>query len=386
MSIPAFSAALLSLGLVSLSAVASAAPAGHGPGDVFVMTNRAAGNSIVAYDQKADGTLALADTYATGGLGAPLRPVNPLGSQGALTISGDKKLLFAVNAGSNDLSVFRVEPHGLVLADIMDSGGTFPVSVTEHQGVVYVLNAGGDGSIAGFEVSPEGVLSPIDGSVRSLELGGTTPPTGNFPGQVGFDPSGSMLVVAGKGNQMIHVYPMEDNVPSAAPVTTASAGLVPFDFAFDHQGHLIVAEVGGDGVPVVGDTSVVSSYEILQDGSLEVISETEDTFQRATCWIASAPGSKYVYTANTGGNTLSGFEVSSHGELSLLDGGVSMAFPTGTAPTDIVMSHDGRFVFTLNAGAGSVSAFAVEPDGSLEERGSLGGLGARSGLAGIAAR
>ena len=39
---------------------------------------------------------------------------------------------------------------GLTRTDVVASGGTMPTSLTVHDGVLYVLNAGGDGSISGF--------------------------------------------------------------------------------------------------------------------------------------------------------------------------------------------------------------------------------------------
>ncbi|MGK3987495.1 3-carboxymuconate cyclase [Sorangium sp. So ce136] len=387
----------LSLGIFAASAPGDAlahgahgahGPGGHRHGQVFVMTNAEDGNAVAAYDRAADGSLSYAGTYATGGLGAPTRPVNALGSQGSLVLSDDGELLFAVNAGSNEVSMFRVGPRGLTLLDVIDSGGDFPVSVASHGDLLYVLNVGGEGNIAGFHVDSCGELAPLAGSIRDLGLGGTTPPSlGATPGQIGFSPDGEVLVVAGKGANQIHVFPVSRRgLPSDAPVTTVSRGLVPFDFAFDRRGHLIVAEVGGDGVPATGDTSVVSSYAIRADGSLAVISDTVDTFQRATCWITGAPDSRYVFTANTGSNTLSGLQVDARGGLTLLDDGVSASFSAGTAPIDLSMTRDGRFLYALNAGAGTVAAFQVSRDGSLIPRGEAGGLTPGGGAQGIAAR
>ncbi|WP_437791109.1 hypothetical protein [Sorangium sp. So ce693] len=117
-----------------------------------------------------------------------------------------------------------------------------------------------------------------------------------------------------------------------------------------------------------------------------VISDTVDTFQRATCWIAGAPGSRYVFTANTGSNTLSGLQVDARGALTLLDEGVSASFPTGTAPIDLTMTRDGRFLYTLNAGARTIAAFQVSRDGGLVPRGEAGGLTPGGGAQGIAVR
>ena len=112
------------------------------PGAVYAMTNDSAGNSIMVFKRAADGTLTAAGSYSTGGVGYGTGS-DPLGSQGALVLSNDGHFLFAVNAGSNDVSVMQVGHAGLSLVSKMPSGGTEPVSVTQYKDLVYVLNAGG---------------------------------------------------------------------------------------------------------------------------------------------------------------------------------------------------------------------------------------------------
>ena len=80
-------------------------------GAVFVMNNSASRNQIIAFTRAADGSLQRAGTFATGGRGSG-GVTDPLESQGSLTLSQDRSLLFAVNAGSGELSVFRV--HGSI--------------------------------------------------------------------------------------------------------------------------------------------------------------------------------------------------------------------------------------------------------------------------------
>jgi hypothetical protein len=74
-------------------------------GAVFLMTNAADKNQIIAYDRAADGTLKEVFKFDTGGRGSG-GLVDPLESQGSLILSRDHGLLFAVNAGSGSISVF----------------------------------------------------------------------------------------------------------------------------------------------------------------------------------------------------------------------------------------------------------------------------------------
>ena len=192
--------AAVGLSAVVLPAVAGADPAPNIPtfahsGDhaVFVQTDNTAGNQIVAYHRNPNGTLAPAGTYATGGVGGVLNgsAVDHLASQGSLTYDPVHNLLYAVNAGSNTVSVFSVYGDQLSLRQVIDSGGQFPVSVAVHGFNVYVLNAL-SANVQGY-VSFFGRLFPLPDSDRSL---GLTVPTNtnqftNTPGQVAVSPNGA---------------------------------------------------------------------------------------------------------------------------------------------------------------------------------------------------
>ena len=93
-------------------------------------------------------------------------------------------LLYAVNAGSNTISVFAVYGDQLALRQVIGSGGAFPVSIAVDHGLVYVLNAEEGGSLQGYVVDG-GHLLPIPGSSRPLGLNPTeTPQFTHTPGQV----------------------------------------------------------------------------------------------------------------------------------------------------------------------------------------------------------
>ena len=134
-------------------------------------------------------------SYLTGGAGTGAAG---LGSQGALAI--ERGWLLAVNAGSNDVSAFRVRGDHLVLVNRVPSGGTTPNSVTIHDGVAYVLNTGGTGNISGFKLRRHGLV-PLDGSTQPL----STATAGAV--QVSFTPRGDQLVVSEKGVNTIVTYP-----------------------------------------------------------------------------------------------------------------------------------------------------------------------------------
>src|SRR5215213_1018810 len=162
--------ALALAGLVSFGrgAAAQSEVVGH----LYVNDNTATTNTIESFDRHADGSLTPTpgSPFATGGAGTG----TIIGSQGALQITADGRFLLAVDAGSNQISVLSVAEDGALTAidgGTVDSGGKTPVSIAVHEDLVYVANTGDgtDGaSYAGFRLSDEGILSPIDGSTMPL--------------------------------------------------------------------------------------------------------------------------------------------------------------------------------------------------------------------------
>src|SRR3954447_2080818 len=119
--------------LFSASAMAS-------DGAVYTQTNSPAGNAVHRLDRDADGGLTPVATYRTGGSGTGAG----LGSQGAVALSDDGRVLLAVDAGTNDVAAFHVTRHGhLTLLGRVPTGGELPVSIDIAGGSAYVLNAGG---------------------------------------------------------------------------------------------------------------------------------------------------------------------------------------------------------------------------------------------------
>jgi 6-phosphogluconolactonase len=371
------SAMLLSTFAFSSGAVANAAADTAGQkgttGAVYALTNAAVGNSVVAFDRASDGSLRQAGMFATGGLGSG----SGLGSQGALILSSDNNLLFAVNAGSNQISVFEVGRNGLHLVDTVASGGTSPISLTESRDVLYVLNAGGNGNITGFNVQRNGHLSAIAGSTKPLSGNATG------PAQVQFNADGGLLAVTEKNTNMIDIYTVDKQGVASGPTSHPSSGTTPFGFAFGKDGKLIVSEAAGGAA----NASSASSYQVEPDGSFNVVTASSPTHQTAACWLALTGNQRYAYTANAGSATLSGYSVDRDGNLSLLNAN-GISGTTGAHPADLAFSNNSHYIYSLNitAATQSISAFEVQSDGSLVAVPLSGISGLTPASAGLAAR
>jgi 6-phosphogluconolactonase len=372
---------LLLAGFLSLGAVHPAL-AKDDSGAVYLMTNAAAGNRVQVYHRAEDGSLAYAGAFATGGLGSGLGvtvPPDPLGSQDSLVISPDGHWLLAVNAGSNDISLFKIRGDRLQLANRVSSGGDYPVSLTMHKDLVYVLNAGEDGSISGFRLE-DSRLKPLSRSTRSLHAAtpadGAQPNILEAPAQIGFTPGGEQLVITDKGGVSgvgrILVFKLgSSGRPDQDFVATETANPVPFSFTFDRYGHLEVVDASAGSI---------SAYQLRHNGSVNLLGAVTNG-QAAVCWIDN--NGKYLFTDNTGSGTISALKPSASGSPLLLNASAAVT-GTGTLPLDVGISRSGKFLYTWETGAGAIGEYRINADGTLSLIGTLSGLPVVGGFQGIA--
>jgi 6-phosphogluconolactonase (cycloisomerase 2 family) len=355
-------AGLLALSVLAIAATAQAGRFDANAGAVYVLANGAAGNQVIAYARTSGGSLVPAGNFSTGGNGTGAL----LGDQGSLALSDDGHLLFAVNAGSASVAALAVTGSGLKLRTVVPSNGATPVSVTTHGKLVYVLNAGGSGSITGYTITGDG-LKAIGGSTQPLSAGAAG------AAQIQFSPNGKSLVVTEKGSSTIDTFAVGSDGRTGGATTSASAGATPFGFDFDAHGHLLVSNASGSA----------SSYAVGSDGVLQTISGAVAANQTAPCWLVA--NGNYAYTANGGSGTISRYGVAADGALTLLDTpGVPAATLGATShPLDLAVSSDGRFLYNLTDGLHRVSVFRIAADGSLSSIESIGDLPV--GAEGIAA-
>lgn len=350
------------------------------------------GNEIILFyhecDEKNMSSLRVAGRFPTGGLGSS----SPIGSQNS-TILHDGRL-FAVNTISNDVSVFDVDDEygALQLIGRYPSGGLFPVGLTIHGDLLYILNAWVQGNIFGYRIRSKNDgdfhLVPLTKSTRVVNAFPPDEPRFaistefGFPGltahesssQVGFSPDGGWLIVVNKGadpnvgpshegNILVYKVDSKSGLPSIDPVhnTSTSGNIRPFSFiwlALEDDAIMVLTEADGPSA---------SSYRFdSQDGSLSPITENVGNGNRVgLCWNVYHQESGAMFGTNAPDSTMSSYRVGPRGELTLLD---SMAFSYGdkfTAfPFDAAIIGD--FLYTVQAGSGSLAMFRIDPlDGSV---------------------
>jgi 6-phosphogluconolactonase len=372
-------AVLLATPLVIAAAMAPAALA-HGRfspvvGHVYVNDNTAGTNSIGAFYRHADGSLTPipGSPFTAGGAGTG----SGLASQGALQTSGDGRYLIAVDAGSDQISVLRVERDGslrLVRHGLVSSGGDQPVSVAISGDLVYVANAG-SGGLGGFVLSRHGHLRPLAGS--TVDLGATSQ-----PGDVLFNRNGTKLVTTLVGTSQIDSFVVgRDGTLTASPDSPVPAqGLGPFgsEFSPTDPNQLFVSNAHN----TAADSGTVSAFRDAADGDLTSIGSSPFADgQMAPCWVEISHDGRFLFTVNTASGSVSSYSIAPDGALRLL--GSTPLRGSGLAAEDARLSPDGHWLYVVESKTGAVATLKVEGGRLSEVAGSPTSLPAGAGPAGV---
>ena len=279
-------------------------------------------NAVIAFRRNADGQVTEIGSFKTGGtgLGNPQPGVllGPDDSDKDVIASPDGKLLFAVNQGSNSVAVFRVRSNGsldLVNDRAVGSGGTEPVSLSIADGRLYVVNRGDEvqgqpatiaPTITVFEIGRRGVLTQDVDATTTLAVGLS-------PSQLLISPRSNLAFL-----DTFTPTPL-NNVPGANEV-------VPFRIAAD--GKLVPVPSGGVGAPVTPPLLL---------------------------GLAEHPTQNIIYAGLTGANQVGVFTFDGGGNLKL----AATAPVQGQAVCWALVSPDGKFLYTVDTGTNSVGVFSL---------------------------
>ena len=347
---------------------ASSRVAASDGGAVYTLSNAAGGNAVIAFRRAADGALSPLGTFATGGLGTG-GTIDPLLSQYAVVLGAGASALFAVDAGSDEVSSFRVGPDGaLTLAGTVSSGGDRPVSLAVHDNLLYALNTG-DNTVSGFRVTGGARLVALPNTTRALA------PGADGAAALRFTPDGQYLVVTERVSNRLEVLPVLANGRLGEPVVSPASGGASFGFDITPRNQPVVSETQGS----------ISSYALGAGGTLAPVSASVSTGGSAACWVTITAHGRFAYATNAGSGTVAGFAIDASGHLTPLTPGA----PTGISGADAApldLDHVGSsFVYTLEAGTGTIGTFVVDADGTLSALADTPAGAPASGLQGVAA-
>ncbi|OCK81105.1 hypothetical protein K432DRAFT_425207 [Lepidopterella palustris CBS 459.81] len=330
-------------------------------------------NAIVSLKINEDGTLCDGSFTPTGGagmsgyFGAPNVTAGPdsLFSQSPLTVV--RNFVFAVNPGSNTLSMFSIAPWDSTkltpIGSPVSTLGEFPMSVAAHHehNTVCVANSGAKAGIACTKYSWRG-LEPMDG-LRPFDLGQTTPPIGptNTVSQTFFSEDGTQLLTTVKGNPpfgttgYLSSFPFDHDHVSMTGTKSSPAGtLVLFGAAkIPRSNDVLVTDASfGAVILSVSDVGIATT-----ESSLKIAG------QAATCWAAYSHASKSGFVADVAINRL--VEVTN-------DGAVGRIFNSKNGnPGMTDLAAGGKIVYALSPGNATaetaVAVFDVVSGGQITE-------------------
>jgi 6-phosphogluconolactonase (cycloisomerase 2 family) len=352
---------LASAGLVPAVASAHSSHAGY----VYVDDNTTGTNSVAAFAEGARGKLTpvAGSPFKAGGAGTG----TGLASQGSIQVASNGRYVLAVDAGSNQISVLRIARDGaLELADVVSSGGTRPVSIAEHDGLVYVANAGNAGAggenYTGFTLGEGGQLRPMADSTVPL-------PDGAQPGDVLFNSTGSNLVGTRVGSSQIDSFSVDADGRLAAapgsPYAAQAAGPFASEFRPTDPSQLFVSNAhAGAG------NGTVSAFSVAADGALSSIGDSPFADnQTAPCWVEITHDGQYLFTVNTMSGSISSYSIAGDGTLTLL-GSTPVGSQSGIVPVDARLSADGQTLYVDESAAPAIGEFDVD-GGQLTAQGSV---------------
>ncbi len=353
------SAAVFAAGFVLLGGTASAGTPHHSPvvGHTYVNDNAAGTNTVAAFDRHADGSITPipGSPFVTGGAGLGAG----LGSQGAIQASPDHRYLLAVDAGSNQISVLRINGRGIPVpvGHPVSSGGVEPVSIAiNRSGLVYVANVGtsdgnGRGSnYTGFVLTRGGRLIPLPHTTVPV-------PEGSGVGDVLFNSTGDRLVGTRDNPSLIDSFAVRSDgrlvAAPGSPFTAQSLGPIGAEFRPTNPAQLYVSNAhAGPGL------GTVSAFHVSRRGVLTSIGNSPvPDGQTAPCWVEISHDGKYLYAINTGSSNLSTYAIARDGALSLVG---TTPFTNGVGAVDARLSPDGRTLSVTGGRGLVVSTFAVD--------------------------
>ncbi|MEO6511695.1 MAG: beta-propeller fold lactonase family protein, partial [Nocardioides sp.] len=370
---------VLTLGALAATSVFGVAPAAQAaPSDVvghaYVNDNTAGVNTVAGFDRHADGSLTpmAGSPFAIGGAGAG----GGLGSQGAIQASADGHYLIAVDAGSSQLSVLRLDRAGVphLVGSPVSSGGVRPVSVTiSSKNLVYVANIGNGGSnYTGFRLQDDGSLSAVPKSTVAV-------PEGSGVGDVFFNSTADRLVGTRDNTSLIDSFAVRSNgrlvAAVGSPFPAQSLGPIGAEFRPTNPSQLFVSNAhAGPG------NGTVSAFNVDRTGVLTAIGDAYANGQTAPCWVEISHDGRYLFSVNTASATISSFSINADGSLVLLG---NTSFRVGQGAVDARLSPDGSTLSVTGGSGHVVSTFAVNGGQLTEIAGSPVALPAGSSPTGL---
>jgi len=345
-------------------------------GAAYFITNEPSGNFVVSADIGIDGKLTLRQASFSGGNGAhgvtsPVGP-DPLFSQGAIKTSKAANVLATVNAGSNTISMFAIDPANPAaitrVGDAVDSGGQFPVSVAFNAAGTQLcaLNGGAVNGVNCFRVDNRTGLTPLPNTNRSLNLNQTTPATGpaGTPSHLIFSEDNRQLIASVKGTPpqpgFFAVWDVANDGSLSQNFVTVppnQGGLLPFSMTLIPGQNALLATDAGVGFDILDLANPTSPNNRSSVVPIQG--------QGATCWSSHSPKTGNFYLTDIATSLVTEVNVDSN-----LRGTIVNQYPQGNnsavIDNDIASVGTNDFMYVMAANATSINVMDLNAAGNAQ--------------------
>jgi hypothetical protein len=267
--------------------------------------------------------------------------------------------LFAINAGSNTLTMMKISPHDptslTILGKLVTVPGEFPntVSASAKNKLVCV---GTTGAVAGISCTPfsNKGLGEMD-DLRPFDIGQTTPPVGplNTVSQTFFSADESVLFTTVKGDPTVNntgflsVFSVE-NTSGAACLSATETRSSPNGTAVLFGSAIIPNDSSSLFVTDASFGAAVLSIDTKGQASVKGKQAIAD--QAATCWATISKATNSAFVTDVGANRII--------EMSLKDASIikELDLSANGDPGLIDLQAAGDFVYALSPGNGTTNA------------------------------
>lgn len=290
--------------------------------------------------------------------------IRPAGDFAYITNSaGNNVTLLAVNKGNGQLTVpVSTSPIPQPTPPNIFNTGTGPIAVVADPAApfLYVLNAGSN-DISGFVIDPATGNLQAKAPICSV-TNGAPPPTCQVantlpltitPG-IAITPKGSLLFVANPALASISVFTIGSNGDLSAAGSPVSLGVAPAGLVVDPSGRFLYV---ADKV-----NNRVLGFSIQNSGTLTAISGSPFAAGVQPVSVVTDARGTFLYAANQGSNDVSAFLIDSNSGALAAIGGSPFA-TGGRGPTFVTAT--GSLVYVTEQTTNDVAAFSIGGNGAL---------------------
>ncbi len=373
---------------------------------IYVATNKADMNTIMAYKMMKDGSF-MPHEYKSGGKGTgdlevpalkkdPTHPLangdDPLISAYGVTVTKDMKNLLVVNAGDASVSMFKINPdESLMLVNTVKIHDKFPLSVAESNGNVVVASVGatnGEGSIEAMQIQ-DGKLISVPNSKRDLKA---------RPSTVKFSSDGLFVVLTELVTGKVKSYAFASGTLSKEPISVVDlpredakrfqAIPVGFDIQPSQNGDIVAVSEARFLTPdfklreepnktpqspkYSWQTGSISTLMLSKDGRLKLVSKdvltgkSMEDGEIANCWVEFSKDGSKLWAANALSSSLSLFEIAKDGSAKLAKVVTYKEPKELEFLSDMKLNQKGDMLFQLVGNMGKVLVLKVDESGDLK--------------------